>query len=181
MPIIPFEGRVPNIHPTAFIAPTAVIIGEVEVHEEASVWYGCVLRGDLEPIVVGKRSNVQDNSVLHTGYQEPTVIGEGVTIGHTAIVHGCTIEDGCLVGMGAKILNRAIVRRDAIIGAGALVAEGKEIPARSLAVGVPAKVVRELTDKDVEGSHWNTEKYVKNGKRHAAMMEEWTKQSGWKL
>lgn len=181
MPIIPFEGRVPRIHPTAFIAPTAVIIGEVEVEAEASVWYGCVLRGDLEPIRVGRGSNVQDNSVLHTGYKEPTIIHENVTIGHTAIIHGCEIRSGCLIGMGAKILNNAVVEEDCIVGAGALVAERKVIPARSLAVGVPAKVVRALTDEDIAGSYANTAKYVSNGKRHAAMMAEWTQAAGWRL
>jgi len=181
MPIIPFEGRLPRIHPSAFVAPTAVIIGEVTIEEDASVWYGCVLRGDLEPIVVGRRSNVQDNSVLHTGYREPTIIGPNITVGHGAIIHGCTLEEGCLIGMGAKILNGAVVGRDSIVGAGALVPEGKQIPPRSLAVGVPAKVVRELTDEQVAQSHWNTDNYVHNGRRHAAMLQEWARESGWRI
>jgi carbonic anhydrase/acetyltransferase-like protein (isoleucine patch superfamily) len=181
VPILPFEGRVPQIHPSAFIAATAVIIGEVIVEEDASVWYGCVLRGDLEPIVVGRGSNVQDNSVLHTGYKEPTIIHPNVTIGHTAIIHGCEIKSGCLIGMGAKILNNAVVEEDSIVGAGALVGERKVIPTRSLAVGIPAKVIRALTDEDVAGAHANTAKYVVNGRRHAAMMREWTQAAGWRL
>jgi len=179
MPIIPFEGRVPRIHPSAFIAPTAVIIGDVTIEEEASVWYGCVLRGDLEPIHVGKRSNVQDNAVLHTGYQEPCIIKEDITVGHMACLHGCTIEPGCLIGMMATVLNRSVIGKESIVGAGALVPEDKIIAERSLVIGVPGKVVRQLTQEDVDGSYWNTEKYVKNGKRHRAMMEEFVQTSGW--
>jgi carbonic anhydrase/acetyltransferase-like protein (isoleucine patch superfamily) len=179
MPIIPFEGHIPKIHPSAFIAPTAVIIGMVEIGEDASVWYGCVLRGDLEPIHVGARSNIQDNSVLHTGYREPCLIAEEVTVGHAAIVHGCTVERGCLIGMGAKVLNRAIIGAESVVGAGALVAEGKIIPPRSLVVGVPGRVARSLTDENVRAIEENTAKYVANGKRHRAMMLEWVQQSGW--
>lgn len=180
MPIIPFEGRIPKIHPTAFIAPNAVIIGDVTIEEEATVWYGCVLRGDLDPIHLGKRSNVQDNSVLHTGEGEPCIIREDVTVGHMACLHGCTIEPGCLVGMMATVLNRSIVGRECIVGAGALVAEDKNIPERSLVLGVPGKVVRALTQEDVDGSYENTAKYVVNGRRHRAMMEEWTHSAGWR-
>lgn len=180
MPIIPFEGRVPKIHPSAFIAPTAVIIGEVTIEEDASIWYGCVLRGDLDPIFVGKRSNVQDNSVLHTGKDEPCIIKEDITVGHMACLHGCTIEPGCLVGMMATVLNRSVVGRESIVGAGALVAEGKQIPPRSLVLGVPAKVVRALTEEDVKASYFNTEKYVENGRRHHAMMREWYEKTGYR-
>ncbi len=181
MPIIPFEGRVPKIHPSAFIAPTAIIIGDVTIEEEASIWYGCVLRGDLDPIYVGKRSNVQDNSVLHTGKDEPCIIKEDITVGHMACIHGCMIEPGCLIGMMATVLNRSIIARESIVGASALVPEGKTYPERSLIIGVPAKAVRTLTDEDVKGSYFNTSKYVSNGKRHRAMMEEWTQQAGWKF
>ena len=181
MPIIPFEGRVPKIHPTAFIAPTAVIIGDVTIEEDASIWYGCVLRGDLDPIYVGKGSNVQDNSVLHTGKDEPCIIKENITIGHMACIHGCTIEPGCLIGMMATVLNRSVIGKDSIVGAGALVSEDKNFPERSLILGVPAKVRRELTDKDVEASYFNTAKYVENGRRHTAMLSQWTEQTGWKF
>ncbi|MCB2153721.1 gamma carbonic anhydrase family protein [bacterium] len=181
MPIIPFEGRVPKIHPNAFVAPTAVIIGEVEIEEDASVWYGCVLRGDLEPIYVGKRSNIQDNSVLHTGEGEPCIIKEDITVGHLAMIHACEIEPGCLIGMSATILNRSVIGKECIVGAGAVIAEDKRIPARSLVLGVPGRVVRELTEEDVKGSYYNTGKYVNNGKRHLAMMQEWTAGTGWKF
>ena len=181
MPILPFEGRIPRIHPSAFIAPNAIVIGEVVIEENASVWYGCVLRGDLEPIYLGKGSNVQDNSVLHTGEGEPCIIKENVTVGHMACIHGCTIEPGCLIGMMATVLNRTTIGRDSIVGAGTLVPMDKNIPERSLVLGVPGKIVRSLTDEDVQGSYYNTAKYVRNGKRHTAMMEEWTRQAGWRF
>lgn len=181
MPTIPFEGRVPRIHPKAFIAPTAIIIGEVEIEEDASIWYGCVLRGDLEPIHVGKRSNIQDNSVLHTGEGEPCIVKEDVTVGHMAMLHACVIESGCLIGMSATILNRSVIGRESIVGAGAVIAEDKSIPPRSLVLGVPGRVVRELTEEDVKASYYNTGKYVRNGQRHRAMMDEWTAKTGWKL
>ncbi|MBX3728421.1 MAG: gamma carbonic anhydrase family protein [Candidatus Sumerlaeia bacterium] len=180
MPIIPFEGRVPKIHPSAFIAPTAVVIGDVTIEEGASIWYGVVLRGDLDPIHVGARSNVQDNSVLHTGEGEPCIIQEDVTVGHMACLHGCTIEPGCLIGMMATVLNRSVIGRESIVGASALVAEGKIIPPRSLVLGVPSKIVRALTQEDVDASYHNTAKYVKNGPRHKAMLEEWVRDTGWR-
>jgi len=180
MPIIPFEGRVPKIHPDAFIAPTAVIIGDVTIEEGASVWYGCVLRGDLDPIYVGKRSNVQDNTVLHTGDDEPCIIKEDITVGHMACLHGCTIEPGCLIGMMATVLNRSVIGRESIVGASALVPEDKIIADRSLVLGVPGKVIRQLTQEDIDGSYRNTARYVANGARHRAMLEQWTQKTGWK-
>ncbi|MDX1972334.1 MAG: gamma carbonic anhydrase family protein [Candidatus Sumerlaeia bacterium] len=181
MPIIPFEGRIPKIHPTAFIAPTAIIIGDVTVEEGASIWYGAVLRGDLDPIVVGKNSNVQDNSVLHTATGSPCIVEENVTVGHMACLHGCLIQSGSLIGMMATVLNDAVIGRDSIVGAGAVVAERKTFEPRQLIIGVPAKAVRELTDADVKNSYENTARYVKNGPRHRAMLLEWMEQSGWKL
>lgn len=180
MPIIPFEGRVPKIHPSAFVAPTAVIIGDVTIEEEASVWYGCVLRGDLDPIYVGKRSNIQDNSVLHTGKDEPCIVKEDVTVGHMACLHGCTIEPGCLIGMMATVLNRSVIGRESIVGASALVSEGKKFDERSLILGVPAKLARKLVQEDVDASYFNTAKYVENGRRHRRMMEEFVQGSGWR-
>jgi len=181
MPIIPFEGRVPKIHPTAFIAPDAIIIGDVTIEEEASVWYGCVLRGDLDPIHVGARSNIQDNSVLHTGLNEPCIVKEDITVGHMVCLHGCTIEPGCLIGMSATVLNRTTIPRECIVGAGALVPEDKVYEERSLILGMPAKAVRTLTEDDVRGSYHNTAKYVENGKRHTRMMEEWVQKAGWRV
>ncbi len=178
MPIIPFEGFVPKIHPTAFIAPTAVIIGDVEIGENSSVWYGCVLRGDLDPIRIGKRSNIQDNSVLHTGLNEPCIIRDHVTVGHMAIVHGCEVRDGALIGMGACVLNRAIIGEECIVGAHALVTEGKIFEPRTMILGAPAKAIRKISDEDLKPVETFTERYVQNGVRHRAALEAWEKNSG---
>ncbi len=178
MPVIPFEGHYPKIHPTAFIAPTALVLGDVEIGEYSTVWYGCVLRGDLDPIRIGHHSNVQDNSVLHTGKNEPCLIHDYVTVGHMAIVHGCEIKSGTLVGMGACVLNRSVIGEECIIGAKALVTEGKAFDPRTMILGSPAKAVRELTEKDLEPVRTFTERYVKNGQRHRAALEEWDQSAG---
>lgn len=178
MPIIPFEGITPKVHPTAFIAPTAIVLGDVEIGEYASIWYGCVLRGDLDPIRVGKRSNVQDNSVLHTGLNEPCIILDDVTIGHMAIVHGCEVRSGALIGMGACVLNRAVIGEECIVGAQALVTEGKIFEPRTMILGSPAKAVRQLSDKDLQPVKTFTERYVKNGGRHRIALAEWEKLAG---
>ncbi|GAA1854920.1 gamma carbonic anhydrase family protein [Myceligenerans crystallogenes] len=138
--ILPFDGHEPRIDPTAWIAPTATIVGRVTIGPRASVFYGAVLRGDMDEITLGEGSNIQDNCVVHTDWDVPARIGAGVGVGHLAIVHGATIEDGCLIGMGAKLLNNSVVRAGAFVAAGALVLEGQEIPAHHLAAGLPAKV-----------------------------------------
>jgi carbonic anhydrase/acetyltransferase-like protein (isoleucine patch superfamily) len=144
--ILPFQGFVPDIHETAFIAPNATIIGRVRIEAHASVWYGSVLRGDGDEIVLGEGSNLQDNSVVHVDTDIPTRIGAGVGIGHGAIIHGTTIEDGCLIGMGARLLNRSVIGAGSLVAAGAVVLEGQVIPPNSIAAGVPAKVRGEITD-----------------------------------
>ncbi len=149
-----------HIHPTAYVAPNATLIGEVRVAAEASVWFGCVLRGDDAPIVIGSRTNVQDLTVIHAKTGQPCTLGEGVTVGHRAVLHGATVEDGALVGIGAVVLNGATVGREALVGAGALVSEGMSIPPRCLALGVPARVVRDLTAEEVEHMHTLTAHYV---------------------
>jgi carbonic anhydrase/acetyltransferase-like protein (isoleucine patch superfamily) len=136
------------IHGSAYIAPNATVIGNVRIAAEASVWFGCVLRGDNEPIEIGPRTNVQDLTVIHTDEGIPCILGAGVTVGHRVVLHGATIQDGALVGIGAIVLNGATVGSEALIGAGALVTEGQIIPPRHLALGVPARVVRELTDEE---------------------------------
>lgn len=181
MPIFPFEGRVPRIHPSAFVAPTAVVIGEVEIDEGASIWYGAVLRGDLDPIRVGKRTSIQDNAVLHTGRGEPCFVGDDVTVGHTAIIHGCRVGNGCLIGMGSCLLNNAEVGDESIIGAAALIAPGKVFGARSLLVGNPARLARKVTDEDLKEVNFYKDEYVKNGARHAAAIAEWMKENGLRL
>jgi carbonic anhydrase/acetyltransferase-like protein (isoleucine patch superfamily) len=146
---LPYEGKLPKVHEKAWIAETAVLIGDVEIGEDSSVWYGCVLRGDEMHIRVGKRTNIQDLSLLHIeGGKCPCILGDDVSIGHSAIIHGCEIKDGALVAMGAIILNDAVVGEGAVVGAGALVPEGKEIPPNTLWMGTPAKFVRELGDDE---------------------------------
>ena len=142
--IYAFNGKTPRIAASAFIAPGAVIIGDVEIGEDASVFYGAVLRADVNAIRVGARTNIQDNSVLHVDRDAPCTLGEDVTVGHKALVHGASIGDGTLVGMSSSVLSRAVVGAVSLIAAGAVVLEGQEIPAKSLAAGVPAKVRREL-------------------------------------
>src|SRR5579859_3326329 len=138
--ITAYQGRVPRIASSAFVAPSADIIGDVEIAENASVWFQCVLRGDIELIRVGENSNLQDGTIVHTVLRSPVIIGQWVTVGHRAILHGCTVEDHCLIGMGAIVLNGALVGEGSIVAAGALVLEDTVIPPGSLYVGVPAKL-----------------------------------------
>ena len=136
----------PKIHPSAYIAPTAVIIGDVKIEEGVSVWDGAVLRGDVSFIKIGKNSNIQDNAVIHVDYEQPTVIGENVTVGHLAVVHGASVGNNVIVGIHAVVLNNAEIGDGSVIGAGAVVTPGTKIPPKSLVVGVPAKVVRKGND-----------------------------------
>lgn len=149
--LIPFEGILPKVHPTAWIAETAVLIGDVEVGEESSVWYGCVLRGDVMYVRVGKHTNIQDGSILHVeGGKYPCILGDGVSVGHLAIVHGCEVGDGALIAMGAIVLNNVIVGAGAVVGAGSVVPEGKVIAPGTLWMGTPAKYVRDLREDERE-------------------------------
>ena len=146
--ILTYAGREPRIAPSAYIAESADIIGDVEIGENASIWFQTVLRGDIELIRVGANSNVQDGSVVHTMEGSPTLVGDWVTVGHRAVLHGCTIGNHCLVGMGAVVLSFARVGEGSIIAAGALVRENADIPPNSLYVGVPARFIRQLTEAD---------------------------------
>lgn len=148
--IIPFEDKEPQVAPDAFIAPTAVLIGDVIVEEGASVWFGAVLRGDFNRIVVGAGTSVQDNCVIHTNEELPTTIGSNVTVGHLSLLEGCEIEDGALIGMGSIVLNRARVGRRAMLAAGSVVREDQKVPPEVLAAGVPAKVKKELEGSSSE-------------------------------
>ncbi|AWN23664.1 gamma carbonic anhydrase family protein [Deinococcus irradiatisoli] len=152
----------PQVDASAFVAPSADLIGRVSVGDQASVWFGAVLRGDLEAVTVGERSNVQDGAVLHTDPGFPCTLGREVTVGHRAIVHGASCEDGSLVGMGAVMLNGSRLGQGAVLGAGALLAEGREVPDGMLALGVPAKVVRPVEAAD------NAGRYVQNASRYRA-------------
>ncbi len=150
MAIYQLDDDIPRIADTAWVADSAQVIGRVELHEGASVWFGAVLRGDNEWITVGRGSNVQDGTVMHTDMGCPLTIGEHVTIGHQAMLHGCTIGDGSLIGIQAVVLNNAKIGRNCLVGAGALVTEGKEFPDGSLIMGAPAKVVGQLTPERFE-------------------------------
>lgn len=155
-----FLGTTPKIHPSAFIAPGAAVMGNVTLGEESSVWYHAAMRGDINRIVIGPRSNVQDGAVLHVADEYHTQLGELVTVGHKAIVHACTVEDEVLIGMGAIILDGARIGARSIIGAGALVTGGKEIPPGSLVIGSPAKVVRTLSLEEQASIKVWAERYV---------------------
>jgi carbonic anhydrase/acetyltransferase-like protein (isoleucine patch superfamily) len=151
-----------------WVAPGAVVIGRVTLKRNASVWFGAVLRGDNDPIVIGENSNVQDGSVLHTDYGAPLVIGRNVTIGHQAMLHGCTIADNALIGIKATVLNHATIASNTLVGAHALVTEGKTFPEGSLVTGAPARVARELTGEQVQIIEGSAHHYVENWKRYRA-------------
>jgi carbonic anhydrase/acetyltransferase-like protein (isoleucine patch superfamily) len=153
-----------KIHDTAFIAPGAVVLGDVTVGEDVGIWYNATVRGDRGSIVIGKGSNVQDNAVVHMDDNFPVTIGENVTIGHGAIVHGCTIGDNCLVGMGAIIMNGAHIGANCIVGAGALVTQGTEVPDNSLILGNPAKIKRAVTEEEIAASIRNARLYVEEAR-----------------
>ncbi|MBP6899613.1 MAG: gamma carbonic anhydrase family protein [Burkholderiaceae bacterium] len=161
----------PDIHPSAWVAERAEVIGRVTLAENASVWYGAVLRGDNDHIRIGRDSNVQDGSVLHTDHGVPLTVGEGVTIGHQVMLHGCSIGNGSLIGIGSVILNGARIGRHCIVGAGALVTEGKEFPDGVLIVGSPAKVVRELTPEQIERLKLSAAYYVQQQQRHRQQLQ----------
>lgn len=160
--IRPFINVHPSYDETNFIAPSADVIGDVKLGRNASVWYNVTIRGDVNYIRIGECSNVQDNACVHVTHgTAPTEIGDYVTIGHGAIIHGCTIEDNVLIGMGALILDKAVIGRDSIVGAKALITGGVVIPPRSLVLGMPGRVVRQLTDEEVAGIRENAENYVR--------------------
>lgn len=169
--ILPWNGILPTIAAECFIAPNATIIGDVTIGAGASVWFGCVLRGDEEAIRIGEGTNIQDLTLVHTsGGVSPTVIGANVTIGHNAIIHGCTIEDGALVGMGAIVLDEAVIERDAIIAAGAVISPGKRVKAGELWAGVPARLIGPATAKHLEMARSIPGRYAAKGQSYRALM-----------
>lgn len=167
--IMPYKELNPKIDSSAWVAPGAVVVGDVDIGEDCSIWFGVVIRGDVHKIRIGKRVSVQDLSMIHvTHYKKPdksdgspTIIGDDVTIGHKVMLHGCTIEDACLIGMSATILDDAVIGKESIVGAGALVTKGKKFPPRSLILGSPAKVVRELSEDEVKELYASANRYVK--------------------
>jgi len=168
MTIYALDGIAPSIAEDSWIAPDANVIGNVTLEEGGSIWFGCTLRGDNEPIVIGAGSNVQENTVMHTDPGCPLSIGAGCTIGHKAMLHGCTIGENSLIGMGATVLNGAVIGSNCLIGAGALVTEGKEIPDGSLVVGAPGKVIRQLDVAAIEGLRRSALHYQQNMRRFRA-------------
>ena len=166
MTTIDFEGRTPQVSESAWVAPNATLIGKVTLSERSSVFYTSVLRGDMDTITIGERSNIQDGCVAHTDPGFPVTVGTGVSVGHRAVLHGCTIEDDALIGMGAVVLNGARVGAGSLIAAGAVVTEGMQIPPGSLVAGVPAKVRRELAEEDIEGLRENARTYVELAAKH---------------
>ncbi len=166
--LLRYKEWFPTLDRNVWIAPNATVIGNVEIGEESSIWFGCVVRGDVHSIKIGRRTNIQDLSMIHvTHYKKPdmsdghpTIIGDDVTIGHRVMLHGCTIEDACLIGMNATILDGAVIGKESIVGAGALVTGGKRFPPRSLILGSPARVVRELRDEEIAELYASAKRYV---------------------
>ncbi|MBF6414508.1 gamma carbonic anhydrase family protein [Nocardia cyriacigeorgica] len=163
---IEIDGIAPEVDETAFIAVNATLIGRVHIAAEASIWYNAVLRGDGEQITIGARSNIQDGCAVHTDPGFPVVVGAGVSVGHNAILHGCTVEDDVLIGMGATVLNGAVIGAGSLIAANALIPEGAQIPPGSLVAGVPGKVRRELTDDQQNGIRLNALAYLHHSGTH---------------
>lgn len=176
--IAPINGKAPRIHSSAFIAPGCRIIGNVEIGPDASVWYNCVIRADVNRIVIGARTNIQDGTVVHCDSPKPkrpdgfsTIIGDDVLIGHMAMIHGCTLEDRAFVGLGSIVMDGCRIASDGMLAAGALLTQGKVIEARQLWTGRPAKYLRDLTDEALEDMQAGVKGYVINGKLHRAALD----------
>ena len=157
--IVPIRGNAPQRHADSWLAPNATVIGDVTLAARVSVWYGAILRAEFEPITIGAGSNIQDNVTIHVDPGFPATLGEGVSVGHNAVLHGCTIEDGCLIGMGAVVLNGARIGRGSLVAAGAVVAQGVVVPPNSLVAGVPGKVRRDLSADEVTNNRNNAHVY----------------------
>lgn len=177
--ILPFGGKAPRIHDSAFIAPGCRIVGDVEIGPDASIWYNCVIRADVNRVVIGARSNVQDGTVIHCDSPDPkhpagfpTLIGEDVLVGHMAMLHGCVLEDRAFVGLGAVVMNAAVIESDGMLAAGALLTPGKRIGARQLWGGRPAAYMRDLTPEACAAMQQGVAHYVENGRRHAVAVAE---------
>lgn len=168
MPIYSIDDLSPSVHATAWVAPSADLIGDVHLGPRASVWFGAVIRADNTPILLGEESNFQDGAIGHSDPGAPLTIGARVTVGHQAILHGCTIADDCLVGMGATILNGAVLASECLVGAGALITEGKSFARGSLIVGAPARLVRQLTDEERAALRASAAHYAEKAQRYAA-------------
>lgn len=166
MPVLPYEGILPKIAEDVFIAKGAVVIGDVTIGSGGSVWYNTVVRGDIASIAIGRNCNLQDNTTVHVDRGKPVTIGDDVSVGHGAVVHGCTVGRGALIGIHAVVLSGATIGEDCIVGAGAVVPEGKDLPARSLALGVPARVIRSVTDEEVAQNTRRVQRYAQLAQDH---------------
>jgi len=166
MAVHQLDERTPQIDPSAWVADSAQVMGSVHLQAHTSVWFGATLRGDTEPITIGEGSNIQDGSVLHADYGQPLTVGKNVTVGHMVVLHGCTIGDESLIGIGAVVLNGAKIGRHCLVGAGSLVTEGKEFPDGSMIMGSPAKVVRQLSPEQIEGLRESARRYIENAQRY---------------
>lgn len=165
--ILPYRGQMPRLDPTVFVAPSADVIGPVEIGPESSVWFQVVIRCDVNSIKIGARTNIQDHSMIHvTRNKASTTIGDDVTVGHHVMLHGCTVGDRCLIGMGAVLLDLCEIGSDSVVAAGAVVTQGKKFPPRSLILGSPAKVARELTDEEVAFLKKSAENYVRDSREY---------------
>jgi carbonic anhydrase/acetyltransferase-like protein (isoleucine patch superfamily) len=172
MALYQLDNLTPSVDPSAWVADCAQVMGNVKLAQDVSVWFGVVIRGDTETIDIGQASNIQDGSVLHADIGKPLVVGKHVTVGHKVMLHGCTIGDGSLIGIGAVVLNGAKIGKGCIVGAGSLVTEGKEFPDGSMIMGSPAKVVRELTAEQKAGLQMSALHYVENARRFKAGLKK---------
>jgi carbonic anhydrase/acetyltransferase-like protein (isoleucine patch superfamily) len=172
MAIYELDGLVPQIADTAWVADSAQVIGNVHLAEHSSIWFGTIMRGDTEPLSVGKGSNIQEGCVVHADRGFPVTLGENVSVGHQAMLHGCTVGDGSLVGIKAVLLNGSKIGRNCLVGAGALVTEGKEFPDGSLIIGSPARAVKQLTPEQFEGLKGAAEHYIENARRFQAGLKK---------
>lgn len=165
----PYQTMFPKVDPTAWVAESAVVVGDVEIGADSSVWYGCVARGDVFPIRIGARTNVQDLTMLHVTHDKyACVLHDDVTVGHRVVLHGCTVESRALIGIGAIVLDQAVIGEGALVGAGSLVPPGMKVPPGTVVMGSPAKIVREVTDKERAWMEESARNYVQYAKRHAA-------------
>lgn len=172
MPVYRLDAKVPQLADSVWVAPNATVIGDVRLAANVSIWWNAVLRGDNDPIAIGANSNIQDGSVLHTDAGVPMQLGRDVTVGHLVMLHGCTVGDGSLIGIKSVILNGAVIGKHCLIGANTLIPEGKVIPDRSLVMGSPGKVVRELSDEQVARIAQSAAHYVENARRYLAHLKE---------
>ena len=172
MAVYELDGLIPQIADSAWVADSAQVMGHVALGEDASIWFGTVIRGDTSTITIGARTNVQDGSVLHADVGMPLVLGSDVTVGHKVMLHGCTVGDGSLIGIGAVVLNGAKIGKGCLVGAGSLVTEGKEFPDGSMIMGSPAKVVRELTPEQIQGLRMSAKHYIDNAHRYQSGLKK---------